>query len=396
MTVAPRVQALIAPPPRTDPIPAEIIEAARAAATAVDAEGRFPAEALAALKAHGMLGALIPTALGGQGASLHRVAADVQALGTACSNAAMVLAMHHIQVACIVRHATGQPWQAAFLRRVADEQLLLASATSEAEIGGAMRTSRCAIMPDEGGGFGVVKQASAISYGMEADAILVTARAHEEAAAGDQVLAVVDRAGLTLERKSEWDAMGMRGTRSEAFVLTGRGLAEQIIATPFAEIAAATMVPVSHILWGGVWTGIATDAVTRARAFLRAKRKPGDPDPSSGAIRLAEAIELLQMAEARVRLSLSRLDWDNPKPPGFADAAADNGLKTSVSDACLKVVQEVMAVAGFAGYARSGPFSVTRHLRDLNSAPLMIGNSRMRESAARLLLAQKPRLGLEP
>ena len=40
--------------------------------------------------------------------------------------------MHPIQVSCIVRHGNGSAWHRGFMKRLADTQLLLASATSEA------------------------------------------------------------------------------------------------------------------------------------------------------------------------------------------------------------------------------------------------------------------------
>jgi len=376
------------------PIPEAVLKVAAEFSGEVDQAGRFPAETFAALRERGLLGAFVPGICGGQGSTLARVASDCQALGAACSTSGMILAMHHIQVACLARHALGAPWQTAFLRRVASDQLLLASSTSEAEIGGALRTSGCAIVRHKSR-FEVVKRASAISYAKNADAILVTARAHEEAAPGDQVLAVLERDGLMLEPQNEWDAMGMRGTGTGAFILTGKGAVRQILATPFADIAACTMVPISHILWAAVWTGIAGDAVARARAFLRKKPPATDGSLPAGAVALAEAVEQLQLAEARIRTAIAAFDWRTPSLPSFAAAAADNGLKTGVSDVCLAAAQQAMTVCGFAGYARQGPFSVSRHLRDLHSAPLMIANGRMRESAARLLLAQKPLLGLD-
>jgi len=375
-------------------IPEAVLKVAADYAAEVDQVGRFPAESFWALRDYGLLGAFVPKSCGGQGSSLARVAADCQALGASCSTSGMILAMHHIQVACVARHALGTPWHTAFLRRVASDQLLLASSTSEAEIGGALRTSGCAIVRQKTR-FEVVKRASAISYAKNADAILVTARAHEDAASGDQVLAVLERKGLKLEPQNEWDAMGMRGTGTGAFILTGKGSVEQIMATPFADIAACTMVPISHILWSAVWSGIAGDAVARARAFLRKKPPAADGSLPHGALALAEAVEQLQLAEARIKQAIAAFDWQTPTPPNFAAAAADNGLKTGVSEVCLAVTQQAMAVCGFAGFARKGPFSVSRHLRDLHSAPLMIANSRMRESAARLLLAQKPLLGLD-
>ena len=374
-------------------LPQAVLDIARTAAPIVDAEGRFPTETFVALRAHGLLGILVPAALDGPGVSLTQAAQVCQTLGGACGSSGMILAMHYIQVACLVRHSAANGWHADFLRRVQAEQLLLASVTSEVGIGGGMRTSICAINRD-GDSFTLVKDGSAVSYGANADALLVTSRAHDGAPQNDQVMTVVDRDGLILERRSTWDAMGMRGTGTEAFLVTGKGASEQILPAPFAEIAAATMTPVSHILWSALWTGIAGDAVNRARTFLRAKRKPGDTDLPHGALVLAEAIEVLQAAEARLRVALDQFDWETPTAPSFAGAAYDNGLKTFVSESCLHVARECMTILGFAGFARTGDFSVSRHVRDLTSAPLMIGNSRMREASARLLLAQRPLLGL--
>jgi acyl-CoA dehydrogenase len=371
-------------------LPQAVVNAARAAADEVDAQGRFPAEAMAALRQHGGLGLLA-----GEDASLLTAAVQCSQLAAACGSAGMILAMHHIQVACLARHAAGAPWHDDFLRRIAEGRLLLASSTSEVGVGGNLRTSLCAV-EREGDQFVLTKEASAISYGADADVILVTARDHADAAPGEQVLVVLDCGDFELDAGPVWDSMGMRGTGSGAFVLKARGDIAQIAPAPFGEIASTTMAPVSHILWGAVWTGIAGDAVNRARASVRAKREPGAGDASPGAVRLAEAVEKLQMAEARVRMAIDAFDWAGVRQPGFAEVAADNGLKTSVSETCLEVAQIALSVCGFEGYARQGPYSVSRHLRDLHSAPLMIANARMRQGAARMLLAQQPRLGLDP
>ncbi len=370
-----------------------ILDAALAAAPSVDQDARFPSEAFAALKAEGLLGALVPVEYGGLGLSLAQTAVHCHQLAGACGSAGMVLAMHHIQVASLVRHARGQAWHADFLKRLCRDQLLIASATSEVDIGGSLRTSLCALQVADGS-FTVEKKASAISYAVDADVLFVTARAHPDAVAGDQALVVLEGDGLVLEPRETWDAMGMRGTGSAAFLVRGSGDAAQIFATPFSEIAAASMVPISHSLWAAVWTGIAGDAVLRARAALRARTRPGASDLPTGTLALVEAVEKLQLAEARVRTAILDLDWDAPVAGNFAQAASHNALKTSVSETCLHAAQVALSICGFAGYARDGAYSVSRHVRDLHSAPLMIGNGRMRENAARLLLAQRPSLGL--
>ena len=59
----------------------------------------------------------------------------------------MVYAMHQIQVASIVRHGRNE-WALAYLREVATHEMLLASATTEAGIGGDVRSSSCAVKQD--------------------------------------------------------------------------------------------------------------------------------------------------------------------------------------------------------------------------------------------------------
>jgi len=98
----------------------------------VDRQARFPKEAVDALKAAKLLGILVPKDKGGPGAGIADVVSVCHVLGQYCAATAMVYAMHQIQVSCIVRHGGGNAWLDAFMKRLAGEQLLLASATSEA------------------------------------------------------------------------------------------------------------------------------------------------------------------------------------------------------------------------------------------------------------------------
>ena len=104
----------------------------------VDKQGRFPDEAVAAMKYRRLLGAMLPIEFGGEGASLADVAEICSLIGQQCSSAGMVYAMHQIQVSSLMLLAHSSDWCQTFLRRIADKQLLLASATSEAGVGGAL------------------------------------------------------------------------------------------------------------------------------------------------------------------------------------------------------------------------------------------------------------------
>src|ERR1700743_3546108 len=116
-------------------------------AAEVDREGRFPHTAIDAARKEGLLGAQIPTAFGGYGASIFDVTDMCYALGRACSSTAMIFAMHQTKVACLVRHGTGSHWHETLISRVAAEQLLLASSTTEGQNGGNIRSSAAAIEP---------------------------------------------------------------------------------------------------------------------------------------------------------------------------------------------------------------------------------------------------------
>lgn len=371
-------------------------EVAALHADAVDRDARFPEEAFAALRERRLLGALVPAELdgvdlGGGGASLFDVAAACHALARHCASTGMIYAMHQIQVACLVNHGRDSAWHRDLLARIAGEQLLLASATTEAETGGDIRNSVCAVK-EEGGRFTLAKNASVISYGDAADAILVTARRTPEAPSSDQVIVAVTKADYRLEKTSGWDTLGMRGTCSDGYRLEAAGAMAQVMPLPFADMSAQTMLPVTHILWSAVWLGIAADAVSRARAYVRAeaRRKPGATPPC--ALRLAEATVKLQQMKAGVLTAIRQYELACGAPElltTLSFATAMGTLKVASSELVLEVVDRAIRTCGLSGYRNDTPYSLGRHLRDAQSAALMIGNDRIVAHTANQLLVQR-------
>src|ERR1700687_3918642 len=130
---------------------AEAVAAAAVAnAVAVDREARFPQEAIAAARSQRLLGIMVPHDLGGEGASISDVVDVCSTLGGACASTAMIYAMHQTKVALVVRHGRNSPWHERLLRRLASEQLLLASSTTAGQGGGDVRKSSAPI--DQQGG----------------------------------------------------------------------------------------------------------------------------------------------------------------------------------------------------------------------------------------------------
>lgn len=365
-------------------------------ADAVDRDARFPAEAFIALKAARLLGAMVPRDYGGEGAGLADIAAVCHELAQHCPSTGMIYAMHQIQVACLVRHGQDAAWHRGLLGRLAEEQLLLASATTEAGIGGDVRSSSCAV--EAGGGrFRLEKHATVISYGADAQGILVTARRTPEAPASDQVIVAVLKGDCRLEETVGWDTLGMRGTCSLGYRLFAEAGTEQILPLPYADISARTMLPTTHILWASVWLGIASDAVNRARAFVRAeaRKKPGSTPP--GALRVAEATTLLNQMRATIVAAIRQYEEAQDKPDRLAAmsfAISMNTLKVGAAQTLVRIVEQALLVCGLNGYRNDGAFSVARHLRDAHSAPLMISNDRILGNTANLLLVHKENTGL--
>ena len=362
-------------------------------AAEVDRDARFPNEALAALREASLLSAYVPVEYGGMGLDIQQIARVCEALGHYCGSSAMIYAMHSIQVACVVHHAQESAYFRDYLRKLVEEQRLMASATTEIGTGGDLRSSICAIEVT-GDNFSLTKKAPVISYGAAADDILVTCRRAPDAPASEQVQVLVRRGEYTAEPLSTWDTLGFRGTCSSGFTLTAIGSADQILPTPFDEILSHTMHPVSHIVWGALWSGIAGDAVNRARAFVRAEARKTPGETPLSAIRLAEVDQVLQEMRHNVQ-SLAREYHElviadcSERFRSFGFSIRTNNLKLSCSKRIVQIVGDALVICGIAGYRNDSKFSLARHLRDAYGASIMVNNDRITKLNATMLMAHK-------
>jgi acyl-CoA dehydrogenase len=369
-------------------------EVAARHAAEVDKLARFPSEAIDSLKEARLLSAAVPRELGGAGLGMLELAQMCAALAQSCSSSGMVLAMHHIQVACIARHGLGSSFFRDYLKEIVAKQLLLASMTSEVGTSGDTRSSVCAVERSDGR-FKLNKDATTGSYCAHADGILVTSRRAPDASANDQVLVLVRNSDYTLTQTTSWDTLGMRGTCSPGFKLESSGSDEQIVPGAYADSSAQTMVPYSHILWAALWWGIAADALARAATYVRAdaRKKPGTVPPT--ATRLAEASVQLQAMRHNWLVLATEFDAMNQRPGGAEEllsigwALKMNHLKVSASIMAPQIVHQALQIVGVMGYKNDSPFSVGRHYRDALSASLMVSNERIASKSASMLLVFK-------
>ena len=354
-------------------------EVAKSNAAAVDAEARFPSESFAEIRKQRLLGLQVPPALGGEGASIAEIADVCYILGQACSSTGLIYAMHQIKMACITRHAKGNAALDRILGRIAAEQLLMASSTTEGQAGGNVRSSEAAVVHDAGQ-VTLERKATVISYAVEADGIVTTARRSADAAGSDQVLLVLLKADYTLERLQVWDTLGMRGTHSEGFTLRARAAAEQIMPEPYERIHAQTMVPFAHLLWGSVWAGIAAAAAGKAQAFIRHAARGSNGQMPPGAAHFTQAVSTLRTLRGVLAANLRSYEAimsDDKAISSLEFQAMITLTKVQASELAVTTVLSSLRACGLSGYRNDTEFTIGRLLRDVLSAPLMINNDRI-------------------
>jgi acyl-CoA dehydrogenase len=368
-----------------------VAAAAAENADTVDRLARFPSEALRAAREQRLLGILVPPELGGEGANVSDVVDICYILGRACGATGMIFAMHQIMAAILVRHARNNTWHSQLLRKLSAEQMLIASSTTEGQGGGDLRSSSSAV-EQKGSRMTLVKAATVISYGAHADAILTTARRCSDALPSDQVLVAIVKDDYQLEPIMEWDTLGMRGTCSSGFMLRGSGEVAQVLPDPYVKIQTETMMPVAHLTWSAVWAGLAAGAVERARRFIRRAARHGNGELPPGAAHLTRASMSLRALRAVVASALERFEAAEGQEFESLDfQSAMNLLKVNASELAISTIMSAFQACGLLGYRNDSEFSISRYLRDVLSAPVMINNDRiLANSAMASLLTEVP------
>jgi acyl-CoA dehydrogenase len=154
------------------------------------------------------------------------------------------------------------------------------------------------------------------------------------------------------------------------------------------------MMPVAHLLWSAAWTGIATAAVERARAFVRkaAQRAGGTLPPA--AAHLTRANATLRTLRSLVASALLRFEAAADDPAALEAIDFQTGMnlhKVNASELAVAAVMSAMQTCGLSGYRNDSEFSIGRHLRDILSSPVMISNDRILANiAAASMLAGAP------
>ncbi|MET7641180.1 acyl-CoA dehydrogenase family protein [Streptomyces sp. NPDC005438] len=352
-------------------------------ATEADASGAFPRESIEALRDVGLFGLLVPTEYGGMGGGLGDLVDVSVVLAGGCLSTALIWAMHCQQVDVLVRHA-GERLRTELLPRVAKEGYYLASVTTEPSKGGHLLSASSALLTEEEE-LVVRRSAPVVTGGEHADGFLVTMRAGPDCPANQVSLVHLHREQTEAEVVRDWDAMGMRATRSVGMELSGMAAGYQLVGEPggFRRVAVDSMIPAGHLAWSSCWLGAARAALDGVVSLLRSRQRPGGISVDSEMVRH-------RLARARVDVELSgtyllrlrdevvdRRRQGTPLDDRSFQIRLDT-LKVACSELTFSAVDRLVQLGGaMTGYLRNSPVPLERHFRDLRSASLNYSNDRL-------------------
>ena len=328
-------------------------------------EARFPREAFDALKAEKLLGAYVPAEYGGMGLDGRQVAKMCEALGQYCASTAMIFAMHQIQVACVVHHAQQSPFFRDYLRELVEDQRLIASATTEIGIGGDVRSSICAVEV-EGDSLPPGEEAPVISYGEQADDILVTCRsAPRTRRQASRCTVLVRQAAIAplkpLSRLGH--ARLPRHVQPGLQLYSAAGAAQQILPTPFADILGRRRcIRFAH----RVELAVAGHRDRRGQPGPRLRPRRGAQDAGhdrSSAMRLAE-VDRRALQEMRDNVAGHAREYRacsrRREPRGDSQLRVSPSAPTTSScparSSIVDIVGRAMLICGIAGYRNDSKY----------------------------------------
>lgn len=350
----------------------------------VDAEGRFPREAMEALGSEGLLGLNVPASCGGLGQDLRTVAAVVETLATHCPSTAMVTMMHYSGVASM---AASPERCGQWLQDAARGEHLSTLAFSEkgsrshfwAPVSQAVRENGSVVLSAE--------KSWVTSAGI-AESMIVSTRAHA-AEDGSEVegnsVYVVLKDDPGVEISGGWNSLGMRGNQSNPVSLTGvripegeRALAENGAGL---DLMLGQALPTFQICQGAIGVGIAEAAVQATARHLSASR-------------LQHAGQsLADLPTLRARLGEIRIETDRARAYLVSvldklEAGAEDAVlhvlaaKSSSGETAVHVTDVAMRSCGGAAFSKH--LGLERFFRDARAAIVMAPTTdHIREFVAR-------------
>lgn len=344
----------------------DVVTIARKHAERVDTEGTFPAEAVAELRSSGLLGLVLPVAVGGQGAGPVEFVEVMGELAAACGSTAMIYLMHNAAAVTVAAAPpSGSP----------DMLSDMASGRALGTLGFSERGSRShfwapvSVATTEGDKVKVKTDKSWVTSAGYADVYVISTGSPSGTGGEVDLYALTrDTAGLTVA--GPWKGLGLRGNASspmtvDSLVPDGSRLGDP--GTGF-ELMMSTVLPWFNLGNAAVSLGLAKAATDAAIGHAGQARLEHQDQALS-------ALPTIRAQLARMSISLTaQLSYLRSAAASVASPAEDTmlhvlGVKASANDAALQITESAMRVCGGAAFSKHLP--IERAFRDARAGSVM-------------------------
>jgi len=324
----------------------------------IDAEQTFPTESWAEAAELGLLGASVPSELGGAGLGLIELCLIGEELAAVClSTAATVLHQADMVVGRIARHGSEEQKE-RWLPGLIDGSLIGCLAMTEPEAGSDVMSMRTRAERVDGG-WRLNGTKTFITNGPVADLALVYARTPSNERSLGMFAIPTDSPGFQRGRK--FSKMGWRGSP------TGELLLDDCLVGSEALIGAADGgraillegLDSERVLMAAESVGLAQGALEAALTYAGERRQFGKPIGEFQLIgaKLADMFSETEACRALTRTIAARIDADETDLRALASAC-----KLLGGDVAMRVTTEAVQVLG--GYGYIDEFPVERYMRD--------------------------------
>ena len=324
----------------------------------IDAAQSFPAASWAEAAELGLLGATVPSELGGAGLGLTELCLIGEELAAVCvSTAATVLHQADMVVGRIARHGDAAQ-QERWLPGLIDGSTIGCLAMTEPEAGSDVMSMRARAERVDGG-WRLNGTKTFITNGPVADLALIYARTPANERSLGMFAIPTDTPGFS--RGKKFSKMGWRGSPTGELLLDDCEVgAEALIGTEDGGRGILLEgLDSERVLLAAESVGIAQGALEAALVYAGERRQFGKPIGEFQLIgaKLADMFAETEACRALTRQIAARIDAGEADQRALASAA-----KLLAGDVAMKVTTEAVQVLG--GYGYIDEFPVERYMRD--------------------------------
>ncbi len=348
----------------------------RPLAAELDREQRYPWETVERLAASGLAGLFLPTAEGGQGASLTTAVAVTEAVGRACASTAAILCAYQLGAFPIL--LAGRPEQKKRYLKALAEGTATSFALSERSTGSDAAAIETAAVR-EGEGWRIRGEKYWIGNGGAARYYVVFAKT-DPAARGRGITAfVVDKESEGVEVTELSDKMGIRGTMTSNLVLDTWVPADAMVGEENRALKLAFQtLNVGRVMVSAQSTGLALAAYREAASRAVQRKTFGSLIADNQGIGFKLADMATEISAARMMLYEAAAAYDRGENVANLGAMA----KLFTSEAAHRAADAAVQIWGGFGYVK--PTVAERLYRDQKILEIYEGTSEIQ----RLVLAR--------